>query len=145
MDNAKEELKRVDHLIYVSLKYTRTVDVIRSVIERLINALEFIINGLLEKAVEDKKIEKIPVSGGSRSNLVKEIYKEDKKIVDAIDFQISLKKIMRAKYTREKEFRRPVRMISDVEGKEVITNIDEVYEYFEKMKSFLEYIEGKYI
>ena len=31
-----EELKRVDHLVYVSLKYTRTVDVIRSIIDRLI-------------------------------------------------------------------------------------------------------------
>ena len=25
--DAKQEMKRVDHLIYVSLKYTRTVDV----------------------------------------------------------------------------------------------------------------------
>ena len=29
LDNAKEELKRVDHLFYVSLKYTRTADMMR--------------------------------------------------------------------------------------------------------------------
>ena len=39
LDKAKSELKRADHLIFVSLKYTRTVDVIRSIIERLINRL----------------------------------------------------------------------------------------------------------
>lgn len=43
--NAVEELKRVDHLIYVSLKYTRTVDVIRSVINRLIESYNAIIDG----------------------------------------------------------------------------------------------------
>ena len=41
LDNAKEELKRVDHLFYVSLKYTRTADMMRHLIERLINAFSF--------------------------------------------------------------------------------------------------------
>ena len=36
LENAKEELKRIDHLIYVTLKYTRTVDVLLSVVERMI-------------------------------------------------------------------------------------------------------------
>ena len=37
LENAKEELKRIDHLIYVTLKYTRTVDVLLSVVERMVN------------------------------------------------------------------------------------------------------------
>ena len=40
-DEAIQELKRVDHLFWVSLKYTRTVDVIKHVIERLINCIGF--------------------------------------------------------------------------------------------------------
>ena len=32
--DSKQEINRADHLIYVSLKYTRTVDVIKSIIER---------------------------------------------------------------------------------------------------------------
>ena len=51
--NAVEELKRVDHLIFVSLKYTRTVDVLRSVINRLIDAYGAIIEGIL-KEMEEK-------------------------------------------------------------------------------------------
>ncbi len=34
-DSALQELKRADHLIYVTLKYTRTVDVIKNTIKRL--------------------------------------------------------------------------------------------------------------
>ena len=49
LEDAKEELKRVDHLIYVSLKYTRTVDVLRNVIERLVTASEFMITAMLKR------------------------------------------------------------------------------------------------
>jgi hypothetical protein len=50
LSEAFEELKRADHLIYVSLKYTRTVDVIKSIIERLINAYDDAIITLLDKS-----------------------------------------------------------------------------------------------
>ena len=42
LSDAVEEIKRVDHLVFVSLKYTRTVDVIKSVVDRIISALDFI-------------------------------------------------------------------------------------------------------
>ena len=62
LKDAKEELKRVDHLIYVSLKYTRTVDVIRNVIDRLISSFDFVADGLLQKALDEKKIKEIILS-----------------------------------------------------------------------------------
>ena len=49
LDDVKNEVKRVDHLIYVSLKYTRTVDVIRSVVERIINELGNLVGAELRK------------------------------------------------------------------------------------------------
>ena len=55
-EDAKSELKRVDHLIYVSLKYTRTVDVFKSIIERLINSYGFLIEGILASLKDRKKI-----------------------------------------------------------------------------------------
>ena len=53
-DQLKSELKRADHLFYVSLKYTRTVDVIRSVIERFMNALDIGIEAMLAKKKKEK-------------------------------------------------------------------------------------------
>ena len=60
LGQAREELKRVDHLIFVSLKYTRTVDVLKSVLTRLINCFECIIIGVLNDAYEQKKIKAVP-------------------------------------------------------------------------------------
>ena len=47
---AVQELKRVDHLFWVSLKYTRTVDVIKNVIDRLISCVGFGLEAILKWA-----------------------------------------------------------------------------------------------
>lgn len=143
--NAREELKRVDHLIYVSLKYTRTVDVIRSVLTRMIAAIDCIIDGLVDKAKQEGKTESIPTQQGLRVDLVRDIYKNDEKLSEMMNFYLSLKKIMRAPYTKNQEFRRHVKMTSTVDDKEEIVNIDVVYVHFEKIKEFVNYIEEKHV
>ena len=46
--NAKEDMKRISHSVYVSLKYTRTVDVIKNILKRMITTLNHVILDLLE-------------------------------------------------------------------------------------------------
>ena len=60
MDQAHQELKRADHSIAVSLKYTRTVDVIKSIIDRLINTISFGFDTLITHAKEEKNLDEIP-------------------------------------------------------------------------------------
>ncbi len=56
LENAADELKRAEHLMYVSLKYTRTVDMIRHLVEKLISTFDYGVVSLLEYAKEKKKI-----------------------------------------------------------------------------------------
>ena len=77
LDLAKEELKRVDHLIYVSLKYTRTVDVLLSVVDRMINAYGFAIDSLLKIAKENKKIENMPDRDLLKAEETKKLYEDE--------------------------------------------------------------------
>ncbi len=55
LDNALRELRKVDHLIYVSLKYTRTVDVLKHIIKRMISAFDFMMDALLINLKQKKK------------------------------------------------------------------------------------------
>ena len=59
LDDAIKELKRVDHLYYVSLKYTRTADMMKIMLERLISTFSFGMESLLKHAKEQKKIENL--------------------------------------------------------------------------------------
>ncbi|MFP4117508.1 MAG: hypothetical protein ACLFTR_01145 [Candidatus Woesearchaeota archaeon] len=43
-----QEMKRIDHIIFVTLKYTRTVDVLKSIIARMIAAFDFMLDLILE-------------------------------------------------------------------------------------------------
>ena len=141
LDNAKNELKRVDHLIFVSLKYTRTVDVIRSVIERMLNAFEFGVNALIEKKKIRKKKLEVPVQIKLRCALVKKEY-DDEKLAKYLDFYLRLREILKAKYTRREEYRRYVTMISELGPEVVEIGIDQLHEYHQTVKEFIEYVEG---
>lgn len=143
LDKAYQELKRADHLIYVSLKYTRTVDVIKSVIERLINAFDFGINTLFEFAKKKNKIKDIPVSPKQKCEELLRIFKKESELKEFVDFYTLLRRLNKASFRRELEYRRHVVMIADLDGEEFRVDIDLIYEFFEKTKKFVEYIREK--
>ena len=139
---AREELKRADHLLFVSLKYTRTVDVIKSVIHRLINACDYMIIALLRDVKRKKKIAEVPMLPRLRAELARS-YCRDPLVSDYIDFYIQLRKINIAAFSRSMEYRRHVTMTVEIEGAKLAVTIDKVQEYFEKTKAFIEYLVSK--
>lgn len=141
LHEAKEEIKRADHLIYVSLKYTRTVDMFRHIIKRIINSLDFTIVALLKHAIKKRKIKELPKSPGMKGEVIKKIF-SDKKIIELVDFYLFLRKVMRTEYTKAREYRRHVTMGVVVNGTPVGINIDIIYEYFDKTKEYVSYAES---
>lgn len=139
LEKAKEELKRVDHLIYVSLKYTRTCDVFKSIIERLINAIDFMIESLLKKEREEKKIDSIPPQPKAKCMLCAEKTNHPE-LREMCNFYLLLKDIDKAKFTREREYRRYVTMTVELDGKKVEVDIDTITEYYKKTKGYYEII-----
>ncbi len=57
-----KEKTSADHLLYVSLKYTKTCDVILNLIARWKSMIELSFDALLEKAKKKKKIPAMPKS-----------------------------------------------------------------------------------
>lgn len=138
MEEAKEELKRVDHLVFVSLKYTRTVDVIKSVLERLIAAYEFIVMELLEYIKEQKKVQVFPQSPVERVGVIQNAFPDHLELNETLNFYLKLRKLSRAPYGKREEFRRHVTMIATLENEEVVeVDIDRVKEYYDKTKEFV--------
>jgi hypothetical protein len=136
---AKEELKRADHLLYVSLKYTRTVDMFRYIIQRLISTFEYLIDIFLKSAKSKKKIKEIPINQAIKCSLLQRIYPDDEKLKDFLEFYLFLRKLIRSPYTKEREFRRHVTMTSFIDKREVIVNIDILHDYFKITKEFMGY------
>lgn len=138
--NAVEELKRVDHLIYVSLKYTRTVDVIRSIVNRLIDCYSAIIEGMINKLELENKIYENPTAPMLKVKIIKEHF-NDPTLSEYLEFYIFLRQLYLAEYKASGEFRKNVTMTSTMNGKEILIKIDTVMEYYMKTKEFLHFIQ----
>ena len=138
--DAVGELKRADHSIAVSLKYTRTVDVIKSIVERLTNTMEFAFDALLEEAKEEGKIKTIPKLPRQKTELLRELYPEDEFLKTYIDFYFNLRKILKAKFTRAREYRRHVTMTVQLEEGDIEITIDIITDYFNRVKELLDHV-----
>jgi len=142
-DLAVQELKRVDHLFWVSLKYTRTVDVIKHVIDRLISCIGFGLESVLKYAKEKKLVASIPANAGLRCDLLKETFPDNHELADYINFYLRLRKLSKAEFTRREEFRRHVTMIATIDKGEIVeVSIDSLKEDYEKTKNFLSFVKG---
>lgn len=138
--NTIEESKRIEHLVFVSLKYTRTADVLKSILQRMINAFSFGFNALLIYAKEQKLITDYPENKALRCNLLKEIYPNEKRLHEYIDYYLKIRKIVRAEYTQREEYRRHVTMSVVIDGEPIDITMDSVKEDFEMLNIFVKYV-----
>lgn len=139
MNDAAEELKRVDHQVYVSLKYTRTVDVLLNIISRMIDGYDKMFEALLQHALGQRRIGEVPSAPLIVGNTVKELY-PDEVVQQNVDLYFLLRKLQRSNPAREQEFRRHVTMRTIIEGREELVNIDIATEYYHIEREFLAWL-----
>lgn len=138
-ENSLEQLKRVDHLIYVSLKYTRTCDVMKNVIKRLISSYDLATEEILEYAKNNNKIREIPISRNGKIKKVQELLgKHGNKYFKLYEL---LKKIDKADYYKYEEFRKNVTLITKTKP-EIKVKTETLHSYFEKTKEFIFLAQG---
>ena len=141
LDNARSELKRVDHLFYVSLKYTRTADMMRHMIERMIDAFSFGVDSLFKYAKDNKKINEMPSNPVMKAKLLTKIF-TDESLSVSMSLYLKLRKIIRAEYSKREEYRRHVTMTCVIdEGEVVEVNIDVLKGYYDTARNFIKYVE----
>ncbi len=139
LQSAQQELKRADHSIAVSLKYTRTVDVIKSIIERLINTISCCLDTLLAYAKTQKKTNETATTPHTKVEMAKNLYPGDKMIIDFCDFYQLLRKIQKARFDRRQEYRRHITMTAHLDNETIEITIDIITDYYKKVNEFLNY------
>ena len=140
IETPEEELKRADHLVYVSLKYTRTCDVIKNAIKRLIAAFELSIENYLEYLRKSKKINEVPASVKERALMVKKLIGNPvKKYMILYNL---LKRIDKTDYTATEEFRKNVTLTTK-ESKPIKVKVEDLINYLNATKDFASFMNEK--
>lgn len=139
LNEMERERKIAQHLFYVSLKYTKTGDVILNLLIRWEKVIDKGIEIMLKKAKKQKKISEIPVAPRAKELAVRSAYKEElvNKVMDLYNL---FRKIPTLEKVCEHEFRKNVTVKIITQGYEMDINIDKLKEWNELIEKFILYI-----
>ena len=129
-ESAEQELKRADHLMYVTLKYSRTAEVIKSVIKRLINAYDFAVLEAL-KYLKVKNISDVPRRRVKQLEEKMPQYKQDVKMY------LLLRELDSAPFKGREEYRKNVTSVTSI----MEVNVPKLQKFFERTILFVKEIE----
>jgi hypothetical protein len=132
-----KEKTSADHLLYVSLKYTKTCDVILNLLARWKSLIELSFDVLLEQKVEEDKIPHTPESPKQRVEFMKKYFKKYEEIQAVIPLYIFFKRVPGLDKTREGEFRKNVNLKIIEPTKTTEINMEKLGEYAEIVEKFI--------
>jgi len=132
-----KEKTSADHLLYVSLKYTKTCDVILNLIARWKSLVELSFDALLNNLHEDKKIPYMPESPKQRIEFMKTYFKKSIEIQNVVPLYIFFKRIPELEKTRSGEFRKNVNLKIMESNKTTDINMEKLTEYADVVEKFM--------
>ena len=137
MEKIIQEKISADHLLYVSLKYTKTCDVIVNLILRWRRMIDTSIDSILKHAKKKKKISLISTNPMGKIDQIRKIFKKDEEFLKVIDMYEMFRKIEDLRVERIGEFRKYVNLKVMYCGKDVNINLEELKIYAERLENFI--------
>jgi hypothetical protein len=132
-----KEKTSADHLLYVSLKYTKTCDVILNLLARWKSLIEISFDAILEKRCEDKKIPAMPASPKQKIEFIKKYFKKDDAIQNVVPLYIFFKRVPDLDKTRSGEFRKNVNLKIIAPAGDTNINMEKLSEYYDIIEEFM--------
>ena len=137
MEDIIQEKISADHLLYVSLKYTKTCDVIINLIIRWKTMIERMLDEVLKQAKKKKKISSVPGNPATKIEVTRKIFKKDKNVQEVMDTYEMFRKIEELRKERSGEFRKNVTLKVFYRGEEININLDKLKVYAEMLEKFI--------
>lgn len=137
MERIIKEKISADHLLYVSLKYTKTCDVIINLLLRWKIMIEMGMEWLVEKAKKQKKWKAVPDAPRAKLVQLKQIYANNPDISKALELYELFRDIENLEKIRENEFRKGVNLKINYRGQLINVNLDKLKEYSQILERFI--------
>jgi len=138
IDDVIKEKISADHLLYVSLKYTKTCDVILNLLSRWRIMIDTSFAFLIKKAGRSWK----PVPDAPRAKLIqlKKIYSNAPEVMEALELYEFFRDIEGLDKIRENEFRKGVNLRVNYKSKVVNVNLEQLGIYSQILERFISYL-----
>lgn len=137
MEQIIKEKISADHLLYVSLKYTKTCDVIINLLYRWKIMIDLGMNLLVEKAKKQKKWKPIPDAPKAKVIQLKKIYSENPDLMKGFELYELFRDIESLDKIRENEFRKGVNLKVTYKGQVINIDLEKLKEYAASLEKFI--------
>jgi len=132
-----KEKTSADHLLYVSLKYTKTCDVILNLLARWKNLIEVGFDRIIARGIEEGDIPCEPMSPKQRIEFIRKYFKKSEEIQNIIPLYIFFKRVPDLNKTREGEFRKNVNLKVIESDRTTEINLEKLSEYAKVVEDFV--------
>jgi hypothetical protein len=139
MQNIEKEMKAAQHLLYVSLKYTKTGDVILNLVHRWRLMIEHSIRLMLEKSKKKKKIKEIPLAPKLQIALLASLYKKEPIVIETLKLYSFFRRVDTLQHIKEHEFRKNV-TLRVLDEKEIVIDMEKLKEWQDLLENFIKFV-----
>jgi len=138
LDAVIKEKISADHLLYVSLKYTKTCDVILNLLIRWKIMVDASLDLLIEKL--GKKWKAVPNAPRAKVLQLRKLYAKEPAVIEALDLYELFRDIEQLDKIREHEFRKGVNLQVQYKNKVVNINLEQLAMYSQILERFISYL-----
>ena len=135
----EKEWNAAQHLLFVSLKYTKTGDVMLNLIQRWQHMVEAANEELLTKAKKKKKIKAIPTTPVEKIDILQSVFKKEPIVMDTLKLYIFFRRIYTLELVKEHEFRKNV-TLRVIDREEIVIDMEKLKEWALLLENFKKYV-----
>ena len=132
-----KEKTSADHLLYVSLKYTKTCDVILNLLARWKSLIELSFDSAIKTYINVGKIPEMPISPKQRLEFIRKYFKKYQYVQDIVPIYIFFKRVPDCQKSREGEFRKNVNLKVKLPNEIISINLLQLDEYSSMVDDFM--------
>lgn len=135
----EKEWNAAQHLLFVSLKYTKTGDVMLNLIQRWQHMIEAADEELLAKAKKKKLIKSIPETPREKIDVLQVVFKKEPIVIDTLKLYTFFRRISTLELIKEHEFRKNV-TLRVMDAQEIIIDMEKLKEWALLLENFKKFV-----
>jgi len=137
----EREKKIAQHLFYTSLKYTKTTDLMISIMKRWASTIDKTIEICLKVAKKKKMISEIPKLPKLKIEMMKKVFKKEEKVKKMLELYEVFRNIDSYEKIRENEFRKNVVLKLAKEGINIKIDLATLEEWEKIFEEYIKIVE----
>ena len=141
MHQIESEMRAAQHLLYVSLKYTKTGDVILNLMHRWRQMIEYAVDMMVEKARKKKIVKEVPVAPKLKVALLAQLFKKEAVVVDTLHLYSFFRRVDTLEHVKEHEFRKNV-ALRVIDENEIVIDVEKLKEWQALLENFIKFVRG---